>query len=117
MTKKRDEKGLWKKGKSGNPKGRPPAIPKEVREMCREHTTSAVETLVDIMLSPEAPPAQRIVAANSLLDRGYGKPSQHVSITKKHSIKEMTDDELYRIASGAGAVSEKGRKDEPNRVH
>ena len=30
---------------------------------------------------PKGPPAARVAAANSLLDRGYGKPTQPISQT------------------------------------
>jgi len=68
----------FQKGQSGNPGGRPKAIA-EVKELAREHTGKAVETLVSIMSDPKAPPAARVSAANALLDRGYGKPPQHIT--------------------------------------
>ena len=67
-----------KKGQSGNPGGRPKVIA-EVKELARKYTGEAIETLVSIMTSPKAAPAARVSAANSLLDRGYGKPPQHIS--------------------------------------
>lgn len=66
------------KGQSGNPGGRPKVVG-EVQELAREHTTQAIQTLVDIMSSADAPPAARVAAANAVLDRGYGKPPQHIS--------------------------------------
>ena len=68
----------FQKGKSGNPGGRP-RIVAEVRELARAHTGKAVETLVSIMTNPKSAPAARVSAANALLDRGYGKPPQHVT--------------------------------------
>ena len=68
----------FKKGQSGNPGGRPKVIA-EVKELAREYTGEAIETLVSIMTSPKAAPAARVSAANSLLDRGYGKPPQHIT--------------------------------------
>jgi Family of unknown function (DUF5681) len=68
----------FKKGQSGNPGGRPKAIA-EIRELAREHTGEAVETLMSIMTDPKAAPAARVSAANALLDRGYGKPPQHIT--------------------------------------
>src|SRR3954452_23772884 len=66
------------KGQSGNPGGRPKVIA-EIQALAREHTTSAVETLVTIMNDQKAAPASRVSAANALLDRGYGKPPQHIT--------------------------------------
>ena len=68
----------FKKGQSGNPGGRPKVVA-EVKELAREHTSEAIETLVSIMTNPKSAPAARVSAANSLLDRGYGKPPQHIS--------------------------------------
>ena len=66
------------KGQSGNPGGRPKVIA-EVQELARQHTTEAVETLVSIMTDAKAASAARVSAANALLDRGYGKPQQHIT--------------------------------------
>jgi hypothetical protein len=51
----------------------------EVRELAREHTGKAIETLVSIMTNTKGAPAARVSAANALLDRGYGKPPQHIT--------------------------------------
>ena len=68
----------FKKGQSGNPGGRPKVIA-EVKELARAHTAEAIETLASIMTDPKAVPAARVSAANALLDRGYGKPPQHIT--------------------------------------
>ena len=68
----------FKKGQSGNPGGRPKAVA-EVKELARARTGDAIETLVSIMSNPKAAPAARVSAANSILDRGYGKPPQHIT--------------------------------------
>ena len=68
----------FKKGQSGNPGGRPKVVA-QVKELAREHTGEAIETLVSIMTNPKYAPAARVSAANALLDRGYGKPPQHIS--------------------------------------
>jgi hypothetical protein len=68
----------FEKGRSGNPGGRPKVVA-EVKEFARAHTHEAIETLVSIMSNPKAAPAARVSAANALLDRGYGKPPQHIT--------------------------------------
>ena len=55
------------------------SIPSEVRQLAREHTLSAIRALVSIVDNDEAVPMARVQAANSLLDRGWGKNNQPVS--------------------------------------
>ena len=64
-------------GQSGNPGGRPKGYV-EVRELAREHTVEAIEKLVAVMRKGESEQAQ-ILAANSLLDRGWGRPTQPIA--------------------------------------
>jgi hypothetical protein len=65
-------------GQSGNPDGRRKED-SHVRALARQYTEAAVKTLADIMIDAEAPHAARATAANSLLDRGWGKPVQEIS--------------------------------------
>ena len=48
----------------------------ELRLLARTHTRMAVAVLVGIARSNAAPLGARIAAANSLLDRGWGRPTQ-----------------------------------------
>lgn len=66
-------------GQSGNPTGRPKhTLPdgRSINELCREHTESAIQTLIGVASDEGAPAAARVSAATSLLDRGWGKPNQ-----------------------------------------
>lgn len=67
----------WKPGESGNPGGRPKQVV-TLTELARTHTKAAVETLVAIMQDPNEAGASRVTAANSILDRAWGKPMQMV---------------------------------------
>lgn len=53
--------------------------PIEIRSLARQHTAAAIKTLVDIMGKEGVNEAARVSAANSLLDRGWGKPSQPIT--------------------------------------
>lgn len=53
--------------------------PTEIRSLARSHTEAALNTLVGIMNQSEAAPAARVQAANSLLDRGWGKAVQPIT--------------------------------------
>lgn len=70
-------KKLFKPGQSGNPGGRPKANP-EIRELARAHTPQAVKVLVEVMSNKKAPAAARTMAANAIIDRAHGKPTQHI---------------------------------------
>ena len=51
----------------------------EIRSLARVHTESALKVLAGVMNQSEAPAAARVSAAQALLDRGWGKPSQPIS--------------------------------------
>ena len=50
--------------------------PTQIRSLARGHTETAINVLVGIMNKETAPEASRVAAANAILDRGWGKPSQ-----------------------------------------
>jgi hypothetical protein len=53
--------------------------PTEIKSLARSHTETALRTLHAIMTDKNAPAAARVVASNSLLDRGWGKAEQHTT--------------------------------------
>src|SRR5215469_2110911 len=67
----------WQQGQSGNPGGRPKGHG-SIRELARQHTDAAVNTLVEIAERGKNDSA-RVAAATALLDRGWGKATQHLA--------------------------------------
>jgi hypothetical protein len=55
-----------------------PKTPTDVRSLARSYTDKALKVLAGITMQEDAPPAARVAAANSLLDRGWGKPAQPI---------------------------------------
>lgn len=66
----------WEKGKSGNPAGRPKAD-LEIRKYAGTFTREAVDKLVELMRGRY--PKIALAAANALLDRAHGKPTQKLA--------------------------------------
>lgn len=90
----RDSRGRFQKGgPSPNPGGRPREVA-GVRELAREYTTEALSTLKTIMEDAEQPASARVAAANSLLDRGYGKAPQHISADLTHRWESVARSEF-----------------------
>jgi hypothetical protein len=79
------------KGQSGNPGGRPKGI-KELTELARANSKTAFERIVAMLDSPD----ERVVlaAAQEILNRGYGKPSQAVDVTHRSAVEDMEEGEL-----------------------
>jgi len=71
-------------GVSGNPSGRP-AVIKVVRDLARQHTSAAIDALIEIATKGKNESA-RVSAASAILDRAYGKPEQAIDMTGKQDI-------------------------------
>jgi hypothetical protein len=64
--------------------------PVEIASLARMHTKKAVKTLAAIMNEPHAPYAARVAAAEALLDRGWGRPTQsHQAQIRHHYVIEI----------------------------
>lgn len=85
-------------------------------ELARDHTEDAVKTLADIMLNGRATASARVTAANSILDRGWGRapqaitgpnggPIQTVDLTK------LSADDLTRLERIFGPLAGSGDDD------
>lgn len=64
---------------AGRPKGAKNKVTAKVKAAAQEYTSEAIETLATIMKDPNEPAAARVSAANSILDRAYGKPTQAIA--------------------------------------
>lgn len=85
----------FKKGQSRNPNGRAKKTEavRNAEELAREASEQAVRKLIALMSSGDQ--NVELKAANSILDRGFGKPRQSVDVTNRDLVVEaLTDAEL-----------------------
>lgn len=100
------------KGKSGNPGGRAPRATTDGRtltQIARDHTDTAILALVEIVGNGRESAAARVSAANSLLDRGWGKAKQPIvggdeedgdnPIAFGLNVKGLSNEQLRALAS------------------
>lgn len=67
----------FQKGQSGNPGGRSKAEA-EIKRIAQEYGPAALTKLVELLEGEDKRLA--LAAANSLLDRGFGKPAQSMTL-------------------------------------
>jgi Family of unknown function (DUF5681) len=107
-------KGGFRKGQSGNPAGRARKAIGNLGAEARKYANLALSTLVEICEGaiPACTPRDRVAAANAILDRGYGKPTQAIDlIMLGKKISELSTAELIELNSrlvtgGAGEVEQ-----------
>ena len=88
-------KTTWVKGQSGNPRKRYART--DIKALARERGPEAIRVLTTIMLSAKQPGSTRVTAAQTLLDRGYGKPLQTIDITAilgAFDLTRLSDEQL-----------------------
>ena len=89
----------------------------DVRDLARECTKDAVETLKSVMMDPLSAAAARVAAANGLLDRGHGKATQHIEaeISVYDSLNLPQKQALLEIIDAIIDADDGGNEDDPER--
>lgn len=115
-------KGIIEKRKPGRPKGSKNKLTLEqsqtLAELAREYTEDALSTVVEIMKDTSVLASSRLAAANIVLDRGYGKPTQPITgkdggpiefidLTKLSENELNQLEHIIQIASNFGSDKER----------
>jgi len=81
---------MFEPGKSGNPSGRPKAIPK-IRDLARSYSEEAILLAVKIMRDEDERGLTRLAAINVVLDRAWGKPMQGIEVTENKPVVDISN--------------------------
>jgi hypothetical protein len=90
----------------GRQKGTPNKATAEIKALAQEYGTEAIEALANALRSSD--PKVAIMAANALLDRGYGKPAQTLTGDPEKPLQHnvaVLDAFTQRIADMASKVN------------
>jgi hypothetical protein len=92
--------------------------PADIKSLARAHTQAAINCWAGIMNKPTAPEAARIAAANSLMDRGWGKAVQVAEVTMRNiTAREVTDEELDAIIAARGSGGDETPPTDPTQLN
>ena len=98
-NRKRGRGRPFQKGQSGNPAGRRAEVG-PIKELARQHTQAAIDALVAALGDDNG--RTRVAAAEAILDRGYGKPTQHHELDAGDELVKRMADAAKRLRDGTG---------------
>jgi len=80
------DNGRPKGGKTGGE-----GLYKNFEAVCRRNSERALIVVLDILGNEEADPKLRLQAADTIMNRAWGKPKQQVEATVEHKIEGIAD--------------------------
>lgn len=108
VRKKERPPHLWKPGQSGNPGGRPKKV-HELAIRASQYTDAVFEQFEDMLKNPLTRDETRLAICRELLDRGFGRPAQGLSIygdKDKDPVQVALTAEQFRAIVDAGRTLE-----------
>jgi hypothetical protein len=78
---------------AGRPAGQANKATRELKSLAQQYTDEAIAALAEIVRDKAASTIARVKAVEALLDRGHGRPTQHIE-AKISPLEELSDDEL-----------------------
>ena len=74
----------------------------------RDYTGLSLKAYVDVLKKPDAADGDKIRAATEILNRGYGRSAEIVSVTSTNIFAGLTDDDLVAAIRALRSAAEDG---------
>lgn len=85
--------------RGGRQKGTRNKVTADIKQVAQMYGAQALKVAADILQDVTQPSIARLAAANLLLDRGYGKPGQHLTADVTRTHEDRLADMERRAAS------------------
>ena len=102
----RDANGRFLPGFTPNPRGRPKIVD-EIKQLARQHAPDAFRRVCELVGSEDERTA--LAAAQEILNRAYGRPTQAIEQTIEHLDIKQLYLQATKLANGHGAKVVEGR--------
>jgi len=86
--------GSFKPGQSGNPSGRPKDVG-HIKELAKQYTGPAIKALAQGLRDKNG--RTRIAAAEALLNRGWGTPTQRIELDAGDELVKRMNEAAKRV--------------------
>lgn len=97
----RTESGRFEKGKSGNPNGRP-KMDDKTKAILKAAAPDAARLLVEMMNNPGTGEKTRLQAAQTVLDRVYGKATQPIEGAVVNLAAQISEEDAQKALEALG---------------
>lgn len=91
---------------AGRKPGSPNKATREIRALAGEHAPTAIGTLVELMKDDATPAAARVAASKELIERGFGRTGNVVSLELETPLSALDPDKAISSITDAVAAGE-----------
>jgi hypothetical protein len=101
-SRQRDRDTRWKKGQSGNPRGRPKSD-FTLQALAQQYSVEGLERLVAIMRDEKTKPETVATVVGMIWDRGFGKAPASLAVKQEMNISDQFEQFIRELGANRRA--------------